>query len=359
MAILDFNTGIQMGLYGDTAAVDGKGVLTKSRIGHHVLEGFVVDRVNHRDEVAVLKWTDRNEVWISWYMWQPEKDPHPSRDERPVITLSGTDSNGDLVQWGVIDGLIEDSGRQARVSLYPAGVDNSSTTGFTDIITGIDLMPANAVRSRVDLHVKLDNVNGEVQVYINQALVGEFLGDTILNPDLTTVNKAHFGMLGNYRNGLVDYDNDCTFSAAFAADEDTVPITMVQSAITGNGTEQDMIGDYTDINLLGDWDDATNIRSDATEQTSTFDKDAVPIQYQSGYDLIAVGVNTRSAVGDAQTINNISHVIDDGLNTVEGPLIALDDLFQPRKTIYHTAADGGAWTASKLDSTQIGVRSKA
>lgn len=359
MAILDFNTGIQMGLYGDTALVAGKGVTNPARIGHYVKEGFIVDEENHRDEVAILRWTDRNEIWISWYMYQEEQDPNPARHARPVITLSGTDISGDEVQWGVIDGFSASGGRQARFALYPAGVTNDSSSGWTQIIPNIDLMPTDDVRTRVDIHVKLDDVAGEVDVYINQSLVGQYVGDTILNPDLTTLNKAYFGMLGDYEQGLVDYNNDCTFSAAFCADEPTVPITMVQHEINANGAKQDMSGDYTDINTLGDWNDATRLESNATNQTSIFQKSSVPANFLTGYELISVGINTRSAVGAGQPINNITHVLNDTVNEVEGAVIAVDDLLQPRKTIFATAADGGAWDATKLDATEVGVKSKA
>ena len=359
MAILDFNTGIQMGLVGDTALVAGKGVTNPARIGHYVKEGFIIDEENHRDEVAILKWSDRNEIWISWYMYQEDQDPNPARYARPVITLSGTDSGGDEVQWGVIDGFSSSGGRQARFALYPAGVDNDSSTGWIEIIPNIDLMPTDDVRTRVDIHVKLDDVSGEVDVYINQSLVGQYAGDTIQNPNLTTLNKAYFGMLGDYEQGLVDYNNDCTFSAAFCADEPTIPITMVQHEINANGARQDMSGNYTDINLLGDWDDSTRLESDATNQTSTFQKSSVPANFITGYELISVGINTRSAVGAGQPMNNISHVIDNGSIIVEGATISIDDLLSPQKTIFTTAPDGGAWDAAKLDATEVGVKSKS
>lgn len=359
MAILDFNTGIQMGLRGDTALIAGKGVVDAGQIGHYVKEGFIIDIENHRDEVAILQWTARNEVWISWYMYQPQRDIAPARRGSPVITLEGIDSNGELVQWGAMDGATDTGGRAARFYLYPEGVNNQSSTGYVQILADIDLMPTNAVRTRVDLHVLLDDVNGAVDVYINQSLVAGYVGDTILNPNLTTLTKSYFGMLGNYSNGAVEYDNDCTFSAAFAADEDTVPITMVQHEINANGAKQEMTGDYTDINTLGDWDDTTRLESDATNQTSIFDKTNVPTNFVTGYELISVGINTRSAVGDGQPTNNITHVINDGVNEVEGAVIAVDDLLQPRKTIFTTAADGGAWDATKLDATEVGVKSKA
>ncbi|AAM28406.1 hypothetical protein [Vibrio phage VpV262] len=358
MAILDFNTGIQMGLVGDTAAVDGKGTTDASKIGHRVLEGFLIDRVNHRDEVAHLTWTSRNEVWVSWYMWQEEYDLNAGRDGRAVIAFRGIDASGSEVYWGAIDGQAGASDRTASFYLYGAGESPSDTSSGTSIIQNIDLMPYDGVRSRVDVHVKLDNVNGEVDVYINQNLVGSFVGDTILNPDLTTVSNCHFGMLGEYISGLVSKNNDCMFSAAFAADESTVPITMVQSEVNANGTLQQMTGDYTDVSLLGDWDDATKVTADAAGQTSTFGKSALPAQYQTGYELIAVGVNSRTAVALDYTIASLAHVLDNGTTVKEGTEIPLDDLLQYRKTIFHTDADDNPWTATAFDATQIGLKAK-
>lgn len=358
MAILDFNTGIQMGLVGDTAAVDGKGTTEASKIGHKVLEGFLIDRVNHSDEVAKLSWTSRNEVWVSWYMWQEEYDINAGRDGRAVIAFRGIDANGSEVYWGAIDGQSGASDRTASFYLYAAGQSPSDTSSGTSIIQNIDLQPFDGVRKRVDVHIKLDNVNGEVDVYINQALVGSFSGDTILNPDLTTVSNCHFGMLGEYISGVVDKNNDCMFSAAFAADEDTVPITMVQHEINANGTYTQMTGDYTDVSLLGDWDDSDKVYADQAGLVETFQKSATPDQYQAGYDLIAVGVNTRSAVGDAFAISALSHIAYNGSTLKEGSDIPLDDLLQPRKTIFHTDADNNAWTAAALDATELGLKSK-
>lgn len=341
MAILDFATGFSSALIGNTANFVG-GVPDGTQNGHYVLEGIEVINQGIRDKICSLSWTPRTEVWISYYHYQGTRDTTINQQEIPPFMIEGLNANGDLRRYVYFDvNLANDN----RVDLVVDG---------RILIPSMNLVPANNTRTRVDVHIKMDAVNGEADVWFNQTLVGTFRGDTS-DVELTEFDRCSMGFSGDWDFGGFSLK----WSAAFAADEESVGITMVQHEINGNGNLQQMSGGYTDINTLNAFDDVTRLESNATNQTSTFTKGATPPIFGSGYEIIALGLSSRAAVGAANSINNISHVIDDLTNTIESPNIPVDQLIQPRKHLFTTAPDGGAWTAAKLDATQVGVKSKA
>lgn len=207
-----------------------------------------------------------------------------------------------------------------------------------------------------DLNVRFDiiferAVSGKLEVWIDGAMQAQYLGDTTTGDYPATTSSIILGV----SEGL---STDVSYvSAFFQADEPTLGVEAVQSAITANGTHTDWDGsDYDKINNLG-LDDTTLISSKVVGEKSTFTTDDIPAAFSVGYDVVAVGVGVRASTGGVSS-PDLALMIKDGANEVESSTITMDGTKAPRIGIFHTAPDAGAWDVSKVNSAEYGVVTK-
>lgn len=236
---------------------------------------------------------------------------------------------------------------------------NSDTTENTDIFwhngSNATTVQSNAdigfgTLDRIDIEF-VRAVSGAIRIYKNNVLSYSYLGDTTTNtaqPDNIT-----FGCPSNSTGATVASH----FSSVMVADEDTRAIIAIQNTLTGNGLQTDMTGSYTDVDELGVLNDADKLISDAINETQTLTKSALPAAYNTGYEIIGLGIYARAAVG-IPAISNMEFVQTDNTNTATSGDKALDGVLSAKTHVFTLAPDGTAWDVTKLNNTDIGIKSK-
>jgi len=329
MAILAFATG------GSTTAngtpPSDLGTTTASRIAPDAREGLGVNE-GLRNTYQMNFDEITGDYWLSFY-WYADDASWVSSGTEAVIEVR--------------------DGAQESLRLTGAGDELCDLSwwngaGFTTIASNIPM--TDNTLYRVDIQY-VRAVSGAIRLYINGTLNVEDLRDTTgntLDPD-----NVLFGTPGGPAVADATY-----FSSMFIADEDTRAITMVQNTLTGDGGTTDMTGTYTDVNDFGLLEDTNKITSGAANQVQLMTKSALPAPYNTGYDIVGLGVYARAAVGISGSAN-MEFVQDDTVNQVTSGDIALDEFLSPKTHVFTTAPDGGAWDVTKLDAAEIGVKSKA
>ena len=196
---------------------------------------------------------------------------------------------------------------------------------------------------RVDIHIKIDDVAGEFNVYLDGLLLVGFSGDTNRSADNAIVSV-----------GWMSDDNSLEYdiSAVIVADTDTRGMIFAQSKPTTNGARSDWTGDATDIDDLGR-DDTNFIKSGTDGHVSTFGVGTLPAGL-SGWDVHAVVVAGRALVGDDTTLDKVVRV--GSTNYLSGD-VGAGGIMGPVQHVFHqnpaTAAD---WTFAEVDAIEVGVK---
>ncbi len=323
--ILGFVTGPSSVVEGTNASV----AYTSSWKSDDCLEGFGGDDVN---ENYLMSFTNSNPtIWLSFVMYVDH----------------------DYSSSGIIFQMNQGTTPVAR--LY----SNSSETLALQLHNGSDWVTvitsdylAFKAKRRYDVKLTLNDTTGEFTVYVDGILFVTYSGDTIQG-SYTAVDNISFQTVFPY------LSEDVCYSAVFAADDDTRAIRMVQHLLNAAGTHSDFSGTYADVDEVGVSAvacDADYISSGTPNHVSTFDKSALPSEFDSGFDVIAQGVYARGKSSDIGTIPNAQLVLSDGTNDSVSGNKALDIVYNPIQHVYHTPPDGGAWSIAKANATEAGVK---
>lgn len=221
-------------------------------------------------------------------------------------------------------------------------------TSWVNIATGVSL-PAG-ILVRLDFHIKMDNVSGVFELYVNTALNSSFSGDTILTA-ATAIDSVTF------RTSTTGVTTQ-VFSAFIVADEDTRAIIYSQTAINGAGTNTDWAGDNTAIDETG-VNDLDFISSATPGDIETVAFGNLAAEFATGHDVVGVGVTARAAKGAAGP-GFVKPVVRSGATIGEGTSQALDLSWAPKQHFFPlNPATGLAWTPGEVDAAEIGVKSAA
>lgn len=221
-------------------------------------------------------------------------------------------------------------------------------TGLSTLHTMID---AYGGFFRVDVKVDL-SVTGGVEVYLNGTLVGSTSGDL----SAYAANPANsFQLYGNngFNSSFITY-----WSQIIVADEDTRGMLLQETRPTAEGLVfDDFVGDYSMLTANGpNVGGAVQGLTDGASQS--YITEDLHANFSTGYEILAVVINSRSSATADSPLNVLSHIITDGINTLEGGDIVLDSVPQPRVSIFSTAPDGTPWDATKFNAAEFGLRSK-
>lgn len=255
--------------------------------------------------------------------------------------------------WGNRDCLFLKSGSQTILTMRATSSENCQFTfynGTSTLNVGGTGAPLENQLYRIDIEVDRA-VSGAIRVYSNFGLRAEYLGDTsaMPSPDSLHLNAHSTQTSSTYA---------CRISSIFIADEDSRAITAIQNNLTADGVNTDFSGGYVEVNKFGALDDSTKIVSTAANQVSSMVKSALPTEFNTGYEVVALGLYSRSAAGITGE-TNMEFLITDNTNTQLSGDIAVGSFYSPKSYIFDTAPDGLAWDVTKLNAADIGVKSKA
>lgn len=205
--------------------------------------------------------------------------------------------------------------------------------------------PANSTRYKVDIEIVISN-SGTINFYAGDVLEASFSGDTLLTAD-TTIDAFEIVMDG------ATY----VVSGMFISDTDSRAIRMVQSNITGNGTNTAWDGVYTDIDELGVPNDTDIISTGLSNQLETFTKEAFPAEFATGFNCLGIGVRARAlrAVTGPQNLQLACRSgTTDGVSATQ----ALDVTMAPYAAFFNQDPDTATdWVVADADSAEVGVKS--
>lgn len=323
MNILGFVTGLSSVVVGD--ATNLKGVTTN--ISDTALEGVEIPAYDNGSDF-VLEIEPCYFPCISVY--RKENDGY--WNDRQLIACYDEDNTA----WFVL-------GVETATDTYQA----KFWTGSGWVIAPLGTMPTdlqNAI-NRLDVHFK---ANG-VFVYLNGILQAS------LNSNLTRPTKPITKLSATSTGGWVSQ-----VSSMFVTDEDARHVQMVQHSITGDGDyHSEMVGSYAAINGLATLGTTGGITASYTNAHRTFKHSSMPSEFNSGYDILAVGVVARASSAGVGGVNSMSILASDGSTTVESVDTPLDAVNRPKKAILTNAPDGGLWNVAKFDAAEFGIRTKS
>jgi hypothetical protein len=200
----------------------------------------------------------------------------------------------------------------------------------------------------VDIHIKLHDTLGEFQFFVNNTLVTEFTGDTLLYTPTDNINQMKWRGVSN------DYN---TTSQIIVADEPTIGMKCATLYPTADGANIDFSGTYADIDESVVYDDATLASSTVANDISTYVVSDLSAIAQD-YDVKAVVVSARMKASAGAPENAQMALRTNSTNYFGGTLSGLSASFAPLQEIWETNPDTAAvWTVSEVQALEGGVKS--
>lgn len=239
--------------------------------------------------------------------------------------------------------------------LYTTNVGNSLVAQYWNGSAWISIAPTTytvqtSVRYKISFYLKMHDTAGIYRVYIDDALIWEFIGDTITTAATSIDNVTlHYSYLSG--------SNFYTYSALIIANEDTRDMVFDQNQFASNGTNTAWANDYTSVTHTG-VNDATLISSDTANQVETYnqaDIDAALAQL----DVKAVVVSARCRKGDTGP-SNLQAVARIGSTDYTSANLNPGTGFAVKQAIFETnPATSQQWTVSDVNAAEFGVKSIA
>lgn len=328
MSILAFGTSLAELTPGILPDVGSTATTTAAQIAPDVDEG-VTSQSSAPGTPHRLAFAAASDIWFSAYLYA-------GSTSSGVVALIFSSGGTDLFR------AISGSGTTLRLEYWNGSAWVAAFTAATAM--------AAATRFRFDVHIKIADSGGVLELYTNGSLIGSFTGDTLLTA-ATTLDKVTLL-------GLSNGSATQTWSAVMVADEDTRPITYIGKRAIGAGGVSQWSGSYADIDETG-FSDSDLIRSGTAEQVSTFIKNALPATYATGYSVIGIGVSARACKG-ASGPQNLQLAARSGSSNGFSASKALATSFAPKQDVFtQNPATSAAWTYAEADAAQIGVKSVA
>lgn len=319
---------------GETQLITGDGMTTTvaSAIdaGGYTNSAIQIDEENTLTEHIVYVDAPAGVLWCS-FTYYGYRNFWSNTDR--VVALK--DTNGDPIVWC-------DATSGEDLVFYV----NDGTTD-TEIGRLVDGYNAN---NRVDFKVDM-GVSGGGELYLN----GNLVNSAAVNMSARTLDMASFSF-----RAIAAANSDYTrFGVFIIADEDTRGMTVQEARPTADGVVfTDFSGDYTALNNNG-VNEGGAVQGVSAGDTQSYDVDNLHTDFSTGYEIVAVILNSRSSHGSGSALDQLAHIITDGTNTLEGGDIQLDTVAQPRFSIFTTAPDGSAWDETNFNAAEFGLRAKS
>lgn len=217
-------------------------------------------------------------------------------------------------------------------------------SSYTDFGEAVGALGDYGELYRVDLHVKIDDSVGVLEVYVDGVLGFTFTGDTKLTTgEAIDSIKFSFGGSGNAP----------WMSAVIIADESTLGMLAKQVVPIAAGGASDWSGAYTDINMLTNT--PTSIFTGIPDNVSTFAKTSME-DYDTGYDVVSLIFNITGSIGkDTVGIKPVIRL--DGINYDAGDIFDFTSSPNPKQVeIPLNPATEAAWVYSTIEAAEIGVK---
>lgn len=196
--------------------------------------------------------------------------------------------------------------------------------------------------NRIDFHVRMADL-GEAQLYVANAQVATFSGDTLLTAATT---------IDGFRTGAY-YSGGSGYAQFAIADESVLGWDIVDLYPTANGFHTTFDGDYTMIDDTAT-DDVDIIASTGLGSKETAVLADVPPSHRVGYDIVSFFAATRARGSGA----SFQSLVRSGTAEATGATISPTLEFKSRLTEFPTnPATAAAWTITDLDGVEVGVAS--
>lgn len=204
-------------------------------------------------------------------------------------------------------------------------------------------------RYKIDINFKLHETTGFLRVYVNDALIWEYTGDTIFTAATT---------LGSIDLASPNLSGSLIASALIIADEDTRSMIFHQGQATADGANTAWTGTYTDVTEL-DRDDTDLIESGTADQLETFVMDDVNAAL-ADYVPRAVVLSTRARRGVSGPQNLQGVVRQSGVDYPTASISGLNTAYGTRQAVMAVnPATSAAWTIAEVNAAEFGVKSVA
>lgn len=317
--------------FAGTSIIDFSGTLSVRESGSYVVdtadEGVLVDPGN---EASTPIFSGLTDVWVSMNL------RCYSYSNSPILNLY--DSSGG--HWFRVKRSSSSSQSTYQIEAW----DNSSSSWV--VLVTSSTATSGTVLHRLDIHVKIDSTVGEAHIYLNRVLDGSFVGNTQLGSG-NPIAQAKFSSMSNSWYTV--------FSGIIIADEDTSSKVFIQGELSGDGTNSDWIGTYSNLNGTGESTGGVIVGS-AAEQISTFLNSGIPSPYDVGYTVDAVVLSSRGKQGSA--FDTIGAVRSSGVNYEMASFDFGETYSKGQVYLPTNPATGVAWTPGEVDLAEFGVKLK-
>jgi hypothetical protein len=305
---------------------------TAAQIGPYVAEGVNCGELGYQ---AAFDFAANSEVWMTFYLYGSGSNSFLSASSSGALATVSSGSTGLLR-------LYNNATNGQRMEYW----NGSSWTSLSPIAA-----MTVSIRYKISIYIKLHDTAGVFRIYIDNNLLWEYTGDTIL-AGLSTVNRVTFSFA--YASaGPQGYN----YSALVVATHDTRDTVVNQCQFASNGTNTAWANDYVNVTKTG-VDDSALISSDTANQVETYNQADINAAL-SGLDVAAVVIPMRCRKGDSgpSNIQGVARVsgtdyFSANLNPSTG--------FELREAIFTTnPATSQPWTISEVNGAEFGFKSIA
>ena len=216
----------------------------------------------------------------------------------------------------------------------------------------------NNLGQRYDIHFKMHDTLGEIEIYVDNVLAGSFYGDTVGSTS-TTVNEFAINSWYNSTNSLYS----SYYSQILVQSDDTRGIAVVSAQANGGTTYADQdSGTVTDINARygkGSTVDPSKLIFSSANSTSAFATLGIDAQFDTGWQVVNVVTNVRSMYGAASPVTNIAPMVRTATNvdSFATAVASTPLLFKTAFGEFPLNPDtSAAWTVAEAEAASVGVR---
>lgn len=276
-----------------------------------------------------------SDVWVSFYV---KTTRNPMSGTTP-LTLD--DDGTPILRWYTVTGGIQ--------------VDLWSGTAWVTVIPLCKVAPANG--SRYDIHFKLHDTLGEIEIYVDNTLEGSFYGDTKRSSS-TTVDALELAdyfyhsaisSLAYYSQMLVQSESTLGKYVIYRQPTDGDPFYAGQDS-----------GGLTDVNEnhADTVDDSTLMVFSVANSKASFRTEHLNSPFSAGWVVLSVVSAVRAASGLADIVNSVSPMVrtGTGVDAFASSSSATGPAFSAAFEEFPTNPDTGLqWTLAEANAAAIGV----
>lgn len=241
------------------------GWVSETRVGRlppNVFQGFAIDGTGASSGRAFGRLTEPvAEFWFSFYI--------------SILTGGGNISDSPFVEFFDVNNVpILRLGKNTNSEIileYYSGSSWSSVGDYEPL--SLDVL------IKIDIHAKLDSVDGIFELFINEESVGSFTGNTIFtdSEEFTYFGFTRFGT-SSLINGRV------TYSSVMCLDETTIGRRLANRRPTGQGFYDEWEGNYEDlagtgynpdVSVVGELNQKTSYTSTPLTDVDTYVVEAI------------------------------------------------------------------------------------